>query len=80
MLCNICIIGLIMRGKSGRLVLEIEPDLKRRLYSQLSADGLMLKEWFLRHVDVYLSSGKAVPRESTARRALTQTRGSRSKK
>lgn len=34
-------------GKSGRIVLEIEPDLKKRLYSTLALENKTLKEWFI---------------------------------
>lgn len=34
-------------GRSGRIVLEIDPTLKKRLYSLLALDSLTLKDWFL---------------------------------
>ena len=34
-------------GKSGRIVLEIEPELKHRLYSTLTLENKTLKEWFI---------------------------------
>jgi len=34
-------------GKSGRIVLEIEPELKQRLYSALALEHKSLKEWFI---------------------------------
>ena len=42
-------------GKSGRIVIEIDPDLKQELYRSLGKDESSLKEWFLDHVDGYLS-------------------------
>lgn len=36
------------RGDSGRVVIELEPELKRQLYSILAIQGLTLKEWFIR--------------------------------
>ena len=42
-------------GESGRIVLEIDPELKRRLYSTLALENKTLKEWFIamavQHVD-----------------------------
>ncbi|MDP1590364.1 MAG: DNA (cytosine-5-)-methyltransferase, partial [Prosthecobacter sp.] len=38
-------------GTSGRIVIDIEPDLKRRLYSTLSLNGSTLKEWFLKSAE-----------------------------
>ena len=35
------------RGKSGRIVLEIDPELKRRLYSTLENRQQTMKEWFV---------------------------------
>ena len=34
-------------GESGRIVLEINPELKRRLYSTLALENKTLKEWFI---------------------------------
>jgi len=41
-------------GTSGRIVIEVDPDLKRQLYAALNKDGVTLKEWFLKNVDTYL--------------------------
>lgn len=38
----------MVQGASGRVVIEIEPHLKRQLYSSLAAQGMTLKEWFIR--------------------------------
>jgi predicted transcriptional regulator len=42
-------------GESGRIVLEIDPELKRRLYSTLALENKTLKEWFIalavQHID-----------------------------
>jgi hypothetical protein len=43
-----------MRGKSGRIVIDLEPVFKRRLYSRLSEDGITLKEWFLARATEYV--------------------------
>lgn len=34
-------------GGSGRIVIDVAPELKRRLYSALSLSGSTLKDWFL---------------------------------
>ena len=44
-------------GDSGRIVLEIDPGEKQSLYAALAKDGLTLKDWFLRHVGIYLKEG-----------------------
>ena len=42
-------------GISGRIVLEVDPELKRRLYSTLALENKTLKEWFIalavQHID-----------------------------
>lgn len=38
-------------GRSGRVVIEIDPVLKQELYASLEAEGLSLKYWFLGHVE-----------------------------
>lgn len=43
-------------GSSGRIVIEVEPGLKRELYAALARDGSTLKEWFLRSAQIYLSN------------------------
>ena len=43
------------RSVSGRVVLEVSPELKRRLHSRLAADGRTLKDWFLEQANAYLA-------------------------
>jgi len=45
-------------GTSGRIVIEVEPGVKRQLYSALAIEGLTLKDWFLREVNTYLLDSK----------------------
>lgn len=42
------------RGDSGRIVLEIPPEKKRRLYALLDEEDLTLKEWFLARMEEYI--------------------------
>lgn len=42
-------------GTSGRIVIEVETDIKRELYSTLSREGLTLKDWFLKSAQSYIS-------------------------
>jgi putative alpha-1,2-mannosidase len=44
-------------GNSGRIVIEVHPDLKKQLYSSLTRDGMSLKEWFLRNAELYITNG-----------------------
>ena len=42
------------KGNSGRLVIEIDPSIKKELYDALDQKGLNMKEWFLMNAKVYL--------------------------
>ncbi|MBV2089316.1 MAG: hypothetical protein KUF72_00345 [Candidatus Thiodiazotropha sp. (ex Ctena orbiculata)] len=46
------------KGSSGRLVIEIDPDLKQVLYQALGEEGLNLKQWFLGNVADFLENRK----------------------
>lgn len=35
-------------GESGRIVIDVDPEVKRRLYSALALSGSTLKDWFLK--------------------------------
>jgi hypothetical protein len=48
------------RGKSGRIVLEVDPKLKRRLYFELEKQGLTLKDWFLKSADIFIENSKQI--------------------
>ena len=41
------------RGESGRIVIEVEPEVKRRLYAALALSGSTLKHWFLKNALAY---------------------------
>lgn len=43
------------KGESGRIVVEVNPDLKRRLYSALAIEGSTLKDWFIGAADSYVA-------------------------
>ncbi len=45
---------MVARGKSGRIVLEIDPEKKKGLYIALSKNQLTLKDWFIEHADAYI--------------------------
>ncbi len=42
------------RGTSGRVVIEIEPALKRELYAELIRDGQTLKQWFIARAEEFV--------------------------
>jgi hypothetical protein len=52
-----------MPGRSGRVVLEIDPEVKRRLYGKLAHEGRTLKAWFLERAEAYLAGDSSVQLE-----------------
>jgi hypothetical protein len=42
------------RSASGRIVLEVDPPLKARLYIELAREGRTLRAWFIEQADAYL--------------------------
>lgn len=42
-------------GKSGRIVIEVEPKIKQELYEVLGKEGKSLKAWFLENAEEFLS-------------------------
>lgn len=46
--------GKMSIGSSGRIVIEVPAEKKRKLYSELGKRGISLKDWFLDQVDNYL--------------------------
>lgn len=44
------------RGSSGRIVLEVDPDLKNELYALLAREGVTLKDWFVDKAEKYIES------------------------
>ena len=41
------------RSESGRIVVDLEPDVKRELYASLALEGVTLKDWFTRSAKAY---------------------------
>ncbi len=56
MLHNTAIVEVInmAKGNSGRIVIEIEPEIKHELDDALDKEGLTLKEWFLKNAGAFL--------------------------
>ena len=42
------------KGSSGRIVIEVEPEIKHELYDALDKEGLTLKDWFLKNAGLFL--------------------------
>ncbi len=41
-------------GNSGRIVIEMEPEIKKQLHAVLRLEGKNLKSWFLENVEELL--------------------------
>ncbi len=46
------------RGKSGRVVLEIDPELKRQLYATLENKQQTMKDWFIKEAESLITGSK----------------------
>jgi hypothetical protein len=44
------------KGNSGRIVIEIDPEIKHELYDALHKEGSTLKQWFLKNAEVFLKN------------------------
>lgn len=53
-------------GSSGRIVIEVEPEVKRQLYSTLAREGMTLKDWFLREAQNYMKAATQMPLDLTS--------------
>ena len=61
-------------GESGRIVLEVDPNMKRRLYAILTDNGLTLKAWFTREATAYIEhSGQRQLFDNSASRSEETT-------
>ena len=45
--CNIIYVTFMAKGSSGRIVIEVERELKEKLYVELARHDLTLKAWFI---------------------------------
>lgn len=48
------------RGDSGRIVLQVDPDLKGDLYVELARRGLTLKAWFIGEAERLVNSEQRI--------------------
>ena len=42
------------KATSGRIVVDVDPALKRRLYSVLAMEDSTLKDWFIRSAEIFI--------------------------
>lgn len=64
-------------GPSGRVVIEIDPGLKRDLHEALRADNYpSLRDWFLQQAEAYLNSRGQLRLQLTTDEPRPQARSS----
>lgn len=56
------------KGESGRIVVEVSPELKCELYSALALQNKTLKEWFLECSRAYLAERAGEAKQSSKRK------------
>lgn len=56
------------KSESGRVVIDIEPALKRRLYSVLAIDSMTLKDWFITTAELYVKNHSEKPKKAKAKK------------
>ncbi|MCW8916704.1 MAG: hypothetical protein OQK24_12750 [Magnetovibrio sp.] len=61
-------------GKSGRIVIEIDPEIKARIHNELKIRGLTLREWFLAQAE---RDGLAISKKKVT--AVSKKMGAKSK-
>jgi hypothetical protein len=48
------------KSESGRIVIEVDPLLKRELYVALALSGCTLKDWFVRSAEIYCGDARQI--------------------
>lgn len=56
------------KGRSGRVVIEIDPELKRSLYGALAVDDSTLKDWFVDRATEYLNEQATLQNKKAIRK------------
>lgn len=56
----LCYMQHMARGQSGRIVLEVDPNLKRAVHARLASEGRTMKDWFLERAEAYVNPQQQV--------------------
>lgn len=59
-------------GESGRVVIEMEPELKRRLHAALALEQLTMKDWFTQQAQLFVQQHMQPQLFQTAAKAPAQ--------
>ena len=65
------------RGPSGRIVVELDPALKKRLHAALTLDGITLKDWFRQQAAAYLTGHQGLAQEPAIEETASRGNGGR---
>jgi hypothetical protein len=60
---------ILARGKSGRIVIEVDPTIKRSLYLSLEQNQITLKDWFLEAASFYITNN--LPPTTSVQNSIT---------
>ena len=47
-------------GDSGRIVIEVDPKFKKKLYKVLTLNETNLKEWFVKQAEDYVQNSQQI--------------------
>ena len=64
-------------GSSGRIVIEVDPELKRALHLALRRKGTNLKVWFVENANEFLNASDPQTELPFAKTELRGTEGTR---
>jgi hypothetical protein len=48
----------VARGKSGRVVVDVDPAMKARMYVVLAEQGLTMRDWFVQRAQAFVERPK----------------------
>lgn len=48
-------------GNSGRIVIEIDPEMKKDLYEALIKSGMTMKEWVIENAQAFIINQSQLP-------------------
>lgn len=65
------------RDPSGRIVVELEPALKKRLHATLTLDGITLKAWVREQAESYLTGHEGLAKEPAPDKTGTRRQSDR---
>lgn len=56
----------VVKGSSGRIVVEIDTNLKRELYAALALEGSTFKDWLIQRADKYVTESRSIRKKQSS--------------